>query len=157
MGKKTTGGADTMKDYYAVLGIPETADAQEIKKAFRRLAKKYHPDAVGDDPEKLKRMYSIQEAYECRGNEENRKSYDESRRKQAGSMENRAPKRGGQEPEPAPDMGQFERFFGFQPGKGMETYQARKSGKVAKQGPICPDEMFSRFFGSPQGKRGNGR
>lgn len=157
-----------MKDYYAILEILETADAQEIKKAYRRLAKKYHPDVVRDDSAKLQRMYSIQEAYECLGNEEIRKRYDESRRKQASFMENRAPKPDGQRAAPgqgahpqqgaAPDMGQFERFFGFRPGKGVETYQDKRTGRAAKQGPICPDEMFSRFFGSPRGRKGgNGR
>lgn len=151
-----------MKDYYALLEIPETADAQEIKKAYRRLAKKYHPDAVRDDSEKLQRMYSIQEAYECLGNEETRRRYDESRRKQTAFMGNKAPGPDRKKKETgwgtAPDMGQFERFFGFQPGKGMETYQDKRTRAASKQGPISPEEMFSRFFGSPRGrKEGNGR
>ena len=41
-----------MKNYYAILEISENADEQEIKKAYRRLAKKYHPDVVKDDTAK---------------------------------------------------------------------------------------------------------
>ena len=52
-----------MKNYYAILEISENADSQEIKRAYRRLAKKYHPDAVRDDAVKMQKMYEIQEAY----------------------------------------------------------------------------------------------
>jgi curved DNA-binding protein CbpA len=43
------------RDYYEVLGVPRTASQDEIKKAFRQLAKKYHPDK-GGDPEKFKEI-----------------------------------------------------------------------------------------------------
>lgn len=59
-----------MKNYYAILEISENADSQEIKRAYRRLAKKYHPDAVRDDAVKMQKMYEIQEAYGCLGEEE---------------------------------------------------------------------------------------
>ena len=50
-----------MKNYYAILEISENADSQEIKRAYRRLAKKYHPDAVRDDAVKMQKMYEIQD------------------------------------------------------------------------------------------------
>ena len=65
-----------MKNYYAILEISENADSQEIKRAYRRLAKKYHPDAVRDDAVKMQKMYEIQEAYGCLGEEEKRRRYD---------------------------------------------------------------------------------
>lgn len=74
---------EKMKDYYAILGVKENADAQEIKKAYRKLVKIYHPDVVKEDKEKTRRMYAIQEAYQCLSKEESRKKYDESRKKQA--------------------------------------------------------------------------
>ena len=65
-----------MKDYYRILGVSEQAAEKEIKAAYRKLAKQYHPDVVQDDAEKTQRMYEIQEAYECLGDEKSRKEYD---------------------------------------------------------------------------------
>jgi molecular chaperone DnaJ len=60
------------RDYYEVLGVPRTASQDEIKKAFRQLAKKYHPDK-GGDPEKFK---EIAEAYEVLSDPDKRAQYD---------------------------------------------------------------------------------
>ncbi|HNV76906.1 MAG: J domain-containing protein [Gemmatimonadetes bacterium] len=68
------------KDYYAVLGVPSTASAEEIKKQYRRLAKKYHPDANPNDPKASDRFKEISEAYQTVGDAEKRKQYDEMRR-----------------------------------------------------------------------------
>ena len=68
-----------MKDYYRILGVSEQAAEKEIKAAYRKLAKQYHPDVVQDDAEKTQRMYEIQEAYECLGDEKSRKEYDKAR------------------------------------------------------------------------------
>ena len=65
-------------NYYEILGVSSTATGKEIKSAYRKLAKQYHPDVVKDDPMKQKKMYEIQEAYETLGEEEKRKKYDES-------------------------------------------------------------------------------
>lgn len=137
-----------MKDYYKILGVDKQAPAEEIKRAYRRLAKQYHPDVVKDDTAKQERMYEIQEAYACLINEEHRKKYDMDCLKASGkNMDTeRMPKR---EAEPSetcrPDMSQFERFFGFRPGKGMETYRGQKAGKP--EGSAMPEEMFAAFFG----------
>lgn len=156
-----------MKDYYAILEIEENANGQEIKKAYRRLAKKYHPDAVGDDIVKQKKMYAIQEAYECLKDEEKRKRYDEARKRQTSSQRKgtaysgRKTSTSGQDrqmrQDTVPDMGQFERFFGFRPGEGMETYQNQQRKKEQKQGPVCPDEIFRQFFGASHGRKGGSR
>ena len=68
-----------MKDYYGILGVSEQAAEKDIKVAYRKLAKLYHPDVVKDDADKTQRMYEIQEAYQCLGDEESRKKYDKAR------------------------------------------------------------------------------
>ncbi len=62
-----------MRDYYEVLGVSKNASADDIKKAFRRLAHKYHPDKSGGDADKFK---EINEAYQILSNPEKRKQYD---------------------------------------------------------------------------------
>ncbi|MDH4306744.1 MAG: DnaJ domain-containing protein, partial [Acidimicrobiia bacterium] len=52
------------KDYYAILGVPRDAPTEEIKKAFRRLARETHPDANPDDPTAEARFREVAEAYE---------------------------------------------------------------------------------------------
>jgi len=61
------------KDYYEVLGVKKDASADEIKKAFRRLARKHHPDTGGSE----ERFKEINEAYEVLSDEEKRKQYDQ--------------------------------------------------------------------------------
>jgi molecular chaperone DnaJ len=68
------------KDFYAVLGIPSTATQDEIKKAYRKLAKKYHPDANANDLKAGERFKEISEANTVLGNADKRKQYDEMRR-----------------------------------------------------------------------------
>ena len=64
------------KDYYAILGIDPTASADEIKKAFRKLAVKYHPDKNPDDKSAEEKFKEFNEAYAVLGDPEKRKMYD---------------------------------------------------------------------------------
>lgn len=64
------------KDYYEVLGIDKNADAATIKKAYRKLAKKYHPDTNKGDPKADEKFKEIIEAYDVLSDEEKRKQYD---------------------------------------------------------------------------------
>jgi len=68
------------KDFYSVLGVGSSASQDEIKKAYRKLAKKNHPDANASDPKAAERFKEISEANNVLGDLEKRKQYDEMRR-----------------------------------------------------------------------------
>jgi DnaJ-class molecular chaperone len=65
-----------MRDPYQVLGVTKSASAAEVKSAFRKLAKKLHPDANKNDPKAASRFSEISTAYEILGDEEKRKAFD---------------------------------------------------------------------------------
>jgi len=66
------------KDYYEVLGVPKTASEDELKKAFRKLARKYHPDVNRDNAKEAEEKFKeINEAYEVLSNSERRQQYDQ--------------------------------------------------------------------------------
>ena len=68
------------KDFYSVLGVSSNASQDEIKKAYRKLAKKYHPDANANDAKAGERFKEISEANNVLGDPKKRKQYDEMRR-----------------------------------------------------------------------------
>ena len=65
------------KDYYSILGVAKTASAKELKQAFRKLARKYHPDVNQTDKSAESKFKEINEAYEVLGDPDKRKKYDE--------------------------------------------------------------------------------
>jgi len=67
------------ENLYNVLGINENADVSDIKKAYRSLSLKYHPDKNGGDPEAVSKFQKISEAYEILGDTQKRKEYDMTR------------------------------------------------------------------------------
>lgn len=65
-----------MKDYYSILEIPKTSTAEEIKKAYRKMAMKYHPDKNANDTTSEAKFKEVSEAYETLSNPEKRRKYD---------------------------------------------------------------------------------
>jgi molecular chaperone DnaJ len=66
----------TRPDYYKTLGVDKKASAEEVKKAYRKLARKYHPDRNPDDKQAEERFKEVSQAYDVLGDPEKRKQYD---------------------------------------------------------------------------------
>ncbi len=125
------------KDYYKTLGLEKTATANEIKKAFRQLAVKYHPDKNQNDKAAEEKFKEINEAYEVLGNAEKRKKYDGL----ASNWKNYGESNGGQE---GFDWSQFaERENGYK-------YSTRNSSNDFS------GRQFSDFFESVFGNQFGG-
>jgi DnaJ-class molecular chaperone len=124
-----------MRDPYDVLGVAKSASAAEIKSAFRKLAKKYHPDQ-SKEPRAKERFAEVGSAYEILGDDKKRKAFD----------------RGEIDAEGKPRAPQFEGFgFGRQPGGSgrgdFRNFDFGAGGFSAESGSIDPD-ILSELFGA---------
>lgn len=116
------------KDYYKILGIEKSASKEEVKKAFRKLAHKYHPDKGGGDEAKFK---EINEAYQVLSDDRKRAEYD--------------------------SYGQtFGEGFNAQGGQGFNGFDFSGFGQQGFEG-MDLDEIFGEFFGGNRGRAGRGR
>lgn len=122
------------RDYYQVLGVQRAASAAEIKTAYRRLARKYHPD-VSKEANAEARFKEVQEAYEVLKDPEKRAAYD-----QLGSDW-----KSGQQFRPPPDFGSGFEFGGGGPRAG---HARRRAGTGAGSDEAYGEEGFSDFFSS---------
>lgn len=106
------------QDYYRILGIREDASEEEIKKRYRILAKKYHPDTNPGDREAEQKFKEAGIAYAILGDPKKRREYDQRRR--------------------------VEKFFDFRP----ENYEKKKNQEQKKKvNPIDTTELFEKFMG----------
>src|SRR5205814_1013648 len=91
------------KDFYAVLGVSASATQDEIKKQYRKLAARYHPDKNPNDAKAADRFKEISEAYQVLGDADRRKQYDQMR--QLGAFGGFGGSRSGARPGAAPQSG----------------------------------------------------
>jgi molecular chaperone DnaJ len=131
----------TNKDYYAVLGVSASATQDEIKKQYRKLAAKHHPDKNQNDPKAADRFKEISEAYQVIGDPDKRKQYDQMR--QLGAFGGGRPGAGGG----SPFGGGYGGGFGGGGGSGGYRYEEFDIGGLGGLGDI-----FSSMFGG--GARG---
>jgi curved DNA-binding protein len=126
------------KDYYETLGVPRTAGEGDIKKAFRKLARQYHPDVAKDKKRAEEKFKEINEAYEVLSDPAKRKKYDELG----------ANWKSGAEFRPPPG---WEGFPGRQPRGGGRAGQGAESFEFGGTGF---SDFFEQFFGSAGARRG---
>lgn len=150
------------KDYYKTLGVSETASADEIKKAYRKLARKNHPDVTGGDKGKEAKFKEISEAYEVIGDEKKRAQFDEQRKNPfagggfpgGGGPSGGGGGRGGGYNVDLNDL--FSQFGGAAGGQGGRTYTY--SGGMPGDGEAGGfGDIFEMFRGQTGGAPGGGR
>jgi curved DNA-binding protein len=132
------------KDYYATLGVPKTASEKEIKQAYRKLARKYHPDVNPGDKAMEARFKELTEANEVLSDPVKRKKYDELGANWR--MYEQAQRTGGAGPGGSPFGGQWVR-----PGAGFRTMSEEEVSEMfgGDEGPFS--DFFRTFFGGSMG------
>ncbi|MDB5572359.1 MAG: hypothetical protein JWN93_3542 [Hyphomicrobiales bacterium] len=136
-----------MRDPYTILGVSKSASADDVKKAYRKLAKKFHPDQNADDPKAKEKFSEASAAYEILGDAEKRGKFD----------------RGEIDAEGKPKFtGGFEGFrnprgagagaAGAQPGWQHFDFDVGGGAAGARRGGFDPSDIFSDLFGG--GRRG---
>ena len=123
------------RDYYETLGVPKTATNDEIRTAFRKLARTYHPDVAKDKKNAEEKFKEINEAYEVLSDPEKRKKYE-----QLGENWNQP---GGFQPPPG--------WGGQQPG-GYYQYGGGNGGVEFEFGGTGFSDFFEAFFGGGRGQ-----
>ncbi|MBX9760030.1 MAG: J domain-containing protein [Beijerinckiaceae bacterium] len=135
-----------MRDPYTILGVSKSATADEIKKAYRRLAKKHHPDQNTSDPKAKEKFSEANSAYEILGDAEKRGKFD----------------RGEIDAEGKPRYSGFEGFgggagragAGGQGNPGWQHFEFDTGGPGGRRGPggFDPSDIFSDLFGGAMGR-----
>lgn len=127
-----------IKDYYKILGVAESASADEVKKAYRTLARKHHPDRNQSDSGSEERFKEIQEAYETLSDAKKRVQYDRARKNPFGGGFGEAF-----------TTGQGGRYYRSPDGTYVRMDRGARGGGFAGQEPPLGGigDLFGRFFG----------
>src|SRR2546421_4626995 len=126
------------RDYYDILGVKKTATDEEIKKAYRNLAKKHHPDKNKGNKDAENKFKEISEAYAVLSDKEKREQYDRMGREAFSGA-------GGANPFAGFDFSQFSEQFGGGGARGRRTTSTRRGGTGGFT------DIFSDLFGGAQG------
>ncbi|PYT14991.1 MAG: molecular chaperone DnaJ [Acidobacteria bacterium] len=124
------------QDYYQTLGVNRDADIEEIRKAYRRLARKHHPDLNPGDKAAEERFKKVQEAYDILSDPKKKQMYDQY----GFYSENGMPGGGGQGAQRGPNMG----FGGFD---FSDAFTRPPGGSRTSGGPVNFQEIFNQWFG----------
>ncbi|WP_139488172.1 J domain-containing protein [Brevibacillus dissolubilis] len=147
-----------MTNYYEILGLHPQATPAEIKKAYRVLAKKHHPDANGGSAESAEKFKQINEAYRTLSDEVERSAYDARMAGQGAGQKHGS--RGSQQQQAGAGAAHqqagyangfdfqnieknFAQFFGFNPRTGETTLNQQNQ---AKKNPLDTTNLFEGFF-----------
>ncbi|HEY1494012.1 MAG TPA: molecular chaperone DnaJ [Candidatus Solibacter sp.] len=132
-------------EYYETLGVPRKADAEEIRKAYRKLARKYHPDLNPGDKSSEDRFKNVQEAYDILSDPKKRQMYDQFGFYSENGFAGNGP--GGQ-PAGGPQGAHFDGFdfSDYMAGQGGAAGGRRTQGTSSQGGGGFRD-IFSQFFG----------
>ena len=136
------------RDPYTVLGVSKSAKADDIKKAFRRLAKKYHPDQNKDDPKAKEKFAEANQAYEILGEEAKRNKFDR------GEIDAEGKPRGF---EGFPGSGGFRPGSAGTGGQNWEFEFGGPGGFRQKAGGFDASDIFSELFGGGKAAGGGAR
>ena len=148
-------------NYYQILGLQRDVSQEEIKKAYRRIAKQYHPDSNPGNREAEKKFKEASEAYEVLSNEEKRENYDHklttewNKPKPTKTAENKTTVK-----QPFPFFSteeSFEHFFGFCPLDNKTDSGKNRKTSNTKTKPLDTTEMFERYMGIRNPKKTGGR
>ncbi len=138
------------KDYYKILGVSRDADDATIKKAFRKLAKQYHPDTNVGNAEAEKKFKEINEAYSVLSDENKRKAYDEDKGEQTNSADGTTNKTKKTSQASNPFAGFTAHNFKMDFGDMMFDEINKKKTETKKDAKIDLNdvsEQFASFFG----------
>jgi molecular chaperone DnaJ len=136
-------------NYYEVLGVSENASQDEIKRAFRSLAKKYHPDRNPGDKAAEEKFKELSEAYDTLSDLKKKREYDNMRK--YGAFTGAGAKGAGFRPGSGFDFSDFY-TFGEGPGGGFQTFRTSGMGDVPGF-----EEILAQLFGSGDFTRGRGK
>lgn len=139
------GGVNIKKNCYEILGVSPDVGMRELKKVYRKLTLKYHPDKNIGDGDAEEKFRLIVEAYNTLSSEEKRKEYDATLRKQSpGQNKSNVRGRGFKKPRPEEFEKKFQDFFGFNP----RTKEKIKVKKKKSSGAMKTDDLFMKYFSS---------